>query len=254
MMERQRYIVIQEWMLELGLVGSELVAYALIYGFCQDGESDFHGSASYVAQWCNVRREQAVRILRKLVDMGLLLKVGGEAGYPVHYALPKEGCAISAHPTKPHTPCAISAPLSPHTPHTQNNIDTSIDREHTLRAREDADLIAFGDHVRMTAAEHEKLVARFGAQDTDRLCEILDGYLDNPKRTNRYRSHYRAILGWVVTRLQEEKLTAQRMENAKQQAQRAQGIQQAPSGFGRAAADAKRRLEAIQAKYDTPAK
>lgn len=249
-MDRQRYIVIQEWMLELGLVGSELVAYALIYGFCQDGESDFHGSASYVAQWCNVRREQAVRILRKLVDMGLLLRVGGEAGFPVHYAIPGEGCAISAHPTKPHTPCAISAPLSPHTPLSQDKINTSIDTESTSRAREGSDKIAYGEYVRMTAAEHDKLVQRYGAERTARMCEILDGYLDNPKKRNRYSSHYRAILGWVVARLQEEELTAQRMKNAQAAGQRAQGVQQAPEGFGRAAADAKRRLEEIFKKYE----
>lgn len=251
MMEKQRYIVIQEWMLELGLSGSELLAYALIYGFCQDGESDFHGSAAYVARWCGVSREWAVRILGKLVDIGLIVRKGGEAGYPVRYSLPVGGCEESSHPggvKKVHRGCEESSPLSPHTPHTQNNIEININRESTYRAREDADKIAFGDYVRMTAAEHDKLLARFGREDTDRLCEILDGYLDNPKNTNRYRSHYRAILGWVVTRLQEEKLTQQRMENAKQQAQRAQGIQQAPSGFGRAAADAKRRLEELFAK------
>ena len=102
----------------------------------------------------------------------------------------------------------------------------------------------------MTAAEHDKLIQRYGIERTARMCEILDGYLDNPKKRNRYSSHYRAILGWVVARLQEEELTAQRMKNAQAAGQRAQGVQQAPEGFGRAAADAKRRLEEIFKKYE----
>lgn len=45
---------------ELGLKGSELVAYALIYGFSQDGESWFTGSAQYVADWCGIDRRNAI--------------------------------------------------------------------------------------------------------------------------------------------------------------------------------------------------
>ena len=240
------YIVITREMLALGLRGSKLLVYALVYGFCKDGDSDFHGSSVYVAEWCGISKPQALAILRELTEDGLLLR-DDSTGTPRYSTV--GGRKTDRSENRP--------PRSENRPPSDILSDNTNDKTniaHTLRAREDADLIAYGDHVRMTAAEHDKLVARFGAQDTDRLCEILDGYLDNPKRTNRYRSHYRAILGWVVTRLQEEKLTQQRMENAKQQAQRAQGIQQAPSGFGRGAADAKRRLEAIQAKYDTPAK
>ena len=244
------YIVITREMLALGLRGSKLLVYALVYGFCKDGDSDFHGSLAYIAEWCGISRSQASEILKSMTREGLLCRDDSTA-IP-RYSVRKTECSENrTECSENRTECSENRTPSDIL---SDNTNDKTNIAHTLRAREDADLIAFGDHVRMTAAEHDKLVARFGAQDTDRLCEILDGYLDNPKRTNRYRSHYRAILGWVVTRLQEEKLTAQRMENAKQQAQRAQGIQQAPSGFGRAAADAKRRLEAIQAKYDTPAK
>ena len=234
------YIVITREMLALGLRGSKLLVYALVYGFCKDGDSDFHGSSVYVAEWCGISKPQALAILRELTEDGLLLR-DDSTGIPRYSTV--GGRKTDRSENRP--------PRSENRPPSDILSDNTNDKTniaHTLRAREDADLIAYGDHVRMTAAEHGKLVARFGAQDTDRLCEILDGYLDNPKRTNRYRSHYRAILGWVVTRLQEEKLTAQRMENAKAAAQRAQGIQQAPEGFGRAAADAKRRLEELFAK------
>lgn len=51
-MQTESYVVLRPFMVEeLGLKGSELVAYALIYGFSQDGESWFTGSAQYVADW-----------------------------------------------------------------------------------------------------------------------------------------------------------------------------------------------------------
>lgn len=258
-MEISKYLVIQEWMLSLGLRGSELLAYALIYGFCQDNQSEFHGSVDYVAHWCNITRQQATTVLKNLTKRGVISKEQ-IAGAPSHYQIndPIGVMTISGDVKLLDMSNNFTGGVKKldkgckETLH--NNIEDKIDKTynspHTLRAREDADLIAYGDHVRMTAAEHGKLVARFGAQDTDRLCEILDGYLDNPKRTNRYRSHYRAILGWPVTRLQEEKLTQQRMENAKQQAQRQHGYQQGPPpGNYARLADANRRLKELEEKY-----
>lgn len=49
-MQTESHVVLRPFMVEeLGLKGSELVAYALIHGFPQDGESRFTGSAQYVA-------------------------------------------------------------------------------------------------------------------------------------------------------------------------------------------------------------
>lgn len=253
------YTSLQGWMYDMGLNLSELITYAVIYGFSWDGHSCFRGTVEQIGQFSLVKPRQARDILARLERRGLITRKevpGKVTEYTVVLPVPRCAGVDPGSVVPPAVECRPPGSGVPPTPAVEcrpnnnkiNNIIT-IDNPPILpRAREDADLIAYGDHVRMTAAEHGKLVARFGAQDTDRLCEILDGYLDNPKRTNRYRSHYRAILGWVVTRLQEEKLTAQRMENAKVAAQRAQGIQQAPEGFGRAAADAKRRLEELFAK------
>lgn len=52
-MQTESHVVLKPFMVEeSGLKGSELVAYALIYGFSQDGESWFTGSAQYVADRC----------------------------------------------------------------------------------------------------------------------------------------------------------------------------------------------------------
>lgn len=59
---------------DLGLKGNELLAYALIYGFTQDGETWFTGSSKYIAEWLNIDRRNVLAVLQKLVDKGLLIK------------------------------------------------------------------------------------------------------------------------------------------------------------------------------------
>lgn len=73
--KNEHYITIQEFMVnDLELSGNELIAYALIYGFSQDGESYFKGSLSYVAKWLNCSKATACTILNKLADDGFLEK------------------------------------------------------------------------------------------------------------------------------------------------------------------------------------
>ena len=241
-MTKERYLIIPEWMLDLGLNASELHAYALIWGFCQDGESDYHGSASYVARWCGVRREAAVRILRKLTDMGLLLKTD-EPGKPSHYST--QGCAILEGVRKSHNGCAeIEQVGCAEIAHNTKLVDNKRDNKDTQslpRTRED--LNAYGEFVRMSAENYARLVTRFGADDAARLCEILDAYL--AKKPNAYRDHYRAALGWPVQRLQEEKLNQQRLKNAQEAGQRVNGQQQPYSGYGEYGLAASRRLEEL---------
>lgn len=70
---KHQYVVIQDWMLDIPeLKGSKLIVFALIYGFSQDGESWFTGSASYIAKWCKCSKKQVYNILRDLVSDGLL--------------------------------------------------------------------------------------------------------------------------------------------------------------------------------------
>ena len=46
------FITIQGWMrTKLDLKGNELLVYALIYGFSQDGNSKFSGTRRYIAEW-----------------------------------------------------------------------------------------------------------------------------------------------------------------------------------------------------------
>lgn len=69
------YVTIQAFMVnDLHLGGNELIIYAVIFGFSQDGESWFTGSRAYLAQWCQASKMTVTTNLKKLVDKGLIEK------------------------------------------------------------------------------------------------------------------------------------------------------------------------------------
>lgn len=58
----------------MGLSGNELLCYSLVFGFTQDKETEFRGSLSYIASALNVTRQNAKRILDRLVEKGCIEK------------------------------------------------------------------------------------------------------------------------------------------------------------------------------------
>ncbi len=66
------YVVIQDWMLDLGLNPSEVIAVAVIYGFTQNGEHTCHTSLDYLGRMCMLSRRSVRYLLRRLENRGLL--------------------------------------------------------------------------------------------------------------------------------------------------------------------------------------
>lgn len=91
-MENKGYTLIQDWMLDLPLSLVETMAYAVIYGFSQDGESAFNGSLAYLAAKCRVSKDTIRRALAKLADEGLVEKreksINGVTFYDYRTMLP----------------------------------------------------------------------------------------------------------------------------------------------------------------------
>lgn len=74
-MTDKSYLTIQSWMVtDLHLKGNELMAYALIWGFSQDGQTCFYGSFQYVMAWLSIDKTTAIRVLQKLEAKGLIRK------------------------------------------------------------------------------------------------------------------------------------------------------------------------------------
>ena len=70
----ENYVTTYDWMLELGLKGVEINAFAVIFSFWKEGKV-FQGSASYLGRWMGVASKKTVRTaLSKLVKKGLVEK------------------------------------------------------------------------------------------------------------------------------------------------------------------------------------
>lgn len=69
------FILIQaEMVSELGLSGNKLLVYALVHGFCKDGDHEFVGSIKYICDWTHLSKKTVISILRELVERDLLSK------------------------------------------------------------------------------------------------------------------------------------------------------------------------------------
>lgn len=57
----ENFYTVLGWMLNvLGLKGNELIIFAIIYSFSQDGESEFTGSLSYMQTFANINSHNTV--------------------------------------------------------------------------------------------------------------------------------------------------------------------------------------------------
>ena len=74
-MKDSNFYTVQGWMVnKLHLSGNELICYAIIYGFSQDGDTLFMGSLSYLQKWMNVTQPTVINTLKSLIKKGLLNK------------------------------------------------------------------------------------------------------------------------------------------------------------------------------------
>lgn len=70
------YYQISGWMINrLHLKGVSLSAYAIIYGFTQDGENEFTGSLQYLCDFCGgVSKPTIIKALKELTEKGYIIR------------------------------------------------------------------------------------------------------------------------------------------------------------------------------------
>lgn len=84
-----------------------------------------------------------------------------------------------------------------------NNKDNKDKNVKNVKKKKDSvPKIQFAEFVNMTQAEYDKLISAHGEERTKRMIEILDNYKGS--KGKKYASDYRAILNWVVERVEEE--------------------------------------------------
>lgn len=76
MVKAENFFVVHGWMrTRLKLKGTALTVYAVLYGFSQDGESEFRGTLDYIAEFAGTSRPTVKRALKELTEQGLVKKV-----------------------------------------------------------------------------------------------------------------------------------------------------------------------------------
>lgn len=71
----ENFYQVQGWMKnKLNLKGTKRDVYAIIYGFSQDGESEFTGSISYLKEWLDVSKPTIIKALQELTEDGIIIK------------------------------------------------------------------------------------------------------------------------------------------------------------------------------------
>ena len=72
---KKNYITIQGWMIQgLNLKPNEVFVFALMFGFCQDQESQFTGSVKYICTWLNCSKNTALKAIKSLIEKELIIK------------------------------------------------------------------------------------------------------------------------------------------------------------------------------------
>lgn len=79
MVDDKVYFSVQAWMVtKLGLKGCERDVFAIIYGYSQDGESDYHGNLGYIAELTGYSKNSICTALKNLTEKEFIIKTEKE--------------------------------------------------------------------------------------------------------------------------------------------------------------------------------
>lgn len=241
MINPNSYYTVQGWMLsELGLKGNALAVYAVVYGFSQDGISEYAGSSAYLCDWLGCTKKTVLNTLAELTEKGYLKKkIIMQNGVKLcNYVAVRRPYSLQNQPGEEITPGAgnnlhqggeeitpgrcknYTTPGEEITPH--NLLDNTRDNKEDIytpqdtppkdpekkkgrKKTEEAPKNEYGEykHVKLTEEELAKLVKKHGQEKTAQLIKYLDEYIEE-KPSYKSQSHYLAIGRWVVDAVNEK--------------------------------------------------
>ena len=90
---------------ELCLNGNELIVYAFLYGFSQEGKGEYFGGLQYLMQRCGIKSNKtAIEILAKMTDEELVIKsskgLGKVTAYRINNKAIKKHTRVGSTPIK----------------------------------------------------------------------------------------------------------------------------------------------------------
>lgn len=242
MINPNNFYTIQGWMLsELGLKGNALAVYAIVYGFSQDGVSEYAGSSAYLCEWLGCTKKTVLSTLAKLTEKGYLKKeIIMQNGVKLcNYVAVRRPRSLQQQPGEEITPgqCKnYTTPGEEITPHNlldnieHNSKDIDIysapeknepqepQKKRGRKKTADTPKIEYGEykHVKLTEDELAKLIKKHGQEKTAQLIKYLDEYIQE-KPSYKSQSHYLSIGRWVVDAVNEKARRSQPQNNQPRQ-------------------------------------
>ena len=218
MINPNAYYTVQGWMLsELGLKGNALAVYAIIYGFSQDGVSEYAGSSRYLCEWLGCSKKTVLTALADLTERGLLIKTttckNGQTTNSYVVAKMVNGPGVKITPGVEKNLHRGGEKITPNnTRDNTSKINIEINKEAPAAPTASASEVkkdkkpvkhkcgAFG-HVLLSDAEYAKLEADYGADMVIAAVKYLDEYIE--EKGYKSKSHNLAIRRWVIDAVKE---------------------------------------------------
>ena len=193
------YIVIQSFMVkELGLKGNELMIYAIIYGFSQNGQK-FSGSLQYLSDWLNCTKQAVMNNLKSLCKKGLIKKTDIEKSgvkfceYNATYLNGgKENCIPGKENCIPGKESCMGGIQESLPNNLCNNISSNNIEDNIVNSKQKK---CYGEYnnVLLTDEDIEKLKSKF--PDWKARIEDLSCYMES--KGKKYKNHRATIEHWA---------------------------------------------------------
>ena len=212
MVNEKSFITIQAFMVnDLHLKGNELLIYAIIWGFSQDGESEFTGSLQYLADWCNTSKQTVISALQSLCEKRKKLK-NVEVKNNVKF------CTYKTLMVVKNLEQGIQNSLMGYSKNFNggsqnslpNNITNILDNNKTnniVRPKKEKHKNGTYQNVLLTDKEFASLCEKLGP---DKAKAVIDNFSElKEMKGYKYKNDYLAILRWGIEAYEKKNATSQ---------------------------------------------
>lgn len=200
MIQENNYITIQGWMVkDLKLKGNELICYALIYGFSQDGISVFSGTSTYIAEWLGIDKRNVLDVLKRLCQKGLIVKVEKIVNGVKLCDYKTSGVVIKHQGGGDETSGGGGDETSYHNNSIDNNRDNNSIEKNIIKKEIKK---SYGEMGKVKLSDDEVIKLKdLYKEKFDKAVEVLDNYLAS--KGDKYKSHYAVMKkgNWVFIKV-----------------------------------------------------
>lgn len=199
-MKSENYIVLQGWMIEeMKLKNAELLIFAIIHGFSQDGENQFTGSLQYLIDWTQSSKPTVINALKSLQEKGFIEKTeetingvkfckyrsnftGGKNSLPGVKNL--DGGWLKN----------LTGGGKNFLPNNTNNKNKENNKRENIKEKAEKHRFGEYENVLLTEEELVKLKAEF-PEDWQKRIDTLSGYMKSTGKS--YKDHLATIRNWA---------------------------------------------------------